>query len=372
MKKSKIPVREYTWLELLKQDFVYGIPLFYNGTPSSCASKHDKNLLYRGIIHRFPSFLRWKFAYLGERSRCTSGVRIEFTTDASAIKLLIKTKYMKHRENFSNMAQAAMDILVDGRFWALYYPRWKNLEKIYLPDDGMVHRISLVFPNYASIKLEKIILFNLTEFVHRSPEYLLNNRPIIHYGSSITQGGCSSRPALAFPHLLSETFCVNHINLGISGNARGEPEIADYVANFSNAILFILEWGANLLDLKWDDLLEQRYEKFWRTIHNSNPNTPILFVGLQNFSYDICGMLEIRMNIQKKREFIQKQALAACKEVNKNGLKLFDYIDGTTIINSSRLDLTIEGIHPNDKGHRAYAESMKCKIINLLGNHITA
>ncbi len=360
---------EFTWAQLLEQDYVFGIPSFFNGDFLPNTPRSDKKSIKRGLLHRFPRNLRQQFSYLHERSICTSGIRIEFTTDAKSIQIVSSHSKLKHRENYSNMAQACIDILVDGLFWTNYYTKWEDPEKIYLPEDGAMHRICLVFPNYARLRLKKIVLHEVSSVSQKTPSYLLENRPIVYYGSSITQGGCASRPALAYPHQLSETFCINYVNLAISGNARGEPELANYIAGFTHAALFILDWGANLLDPQDGDLLEHRYENFWRVIHEHNPNTPILFVGLQNFSHDLSSPPAFRKHIQKKRDFIKEKAIAACNEINQKS-KMFDYIDGTSIINAESLDLTLDGVHPSDRGHKTYAELLEWKIIDLLGNHV--
>lgn len=364
---------ELSWTQLLDQGYIFGIPSFYNGKFLSGISRKDVNGVKRGILHRFPYSLRRKFSYLYERSICTSGIRAEFVTDAKSIQIISELSKLKHRENYSNMAQACVDLLIDGKFWTNFYPKWDNPERIYLKDDGESHRVTFVFPTYARLRLRKLLFHDVTSITQKVPPFLLENRPIVYYGSSITQGGCASRPALAYAHRLSETFCINYVNLAISGNARGEPEIAKYISSFSHAAMFILDWGANLLDLQDGDLLEQRYESFWRTVHEKNPDTPILFVGLQNFSYDVSSDPAFRTHIQNKRDFIREKALAACNEVNKQKeRKIFDFIDGTTIINTSSLGLTLDGIHPSDTGHQTYAELLEWKIIDLLGNHVNS
>ncbi len=362
---------ELNWTQLLEQGYVFGIPSFFNHEFLSGTSRKDMNLIKRGIIHRFPQRLRHQFSYLRERSICTSGVRVEFVSDAKSMQIKSRLSKLKHRENYSNMAQACVDILIDGKFWTNFYPKWDNPKRIYLIDDATPHRITLVFPNYAGLRLHKLILHNLSSISQKTPSFLLENRPIVYYGSSITQGGCASRPALAYAHRLSETFCINYVNLAISGNARGEHALADYVASFSHAALFILDWGANLLIYNDIELLEKRYENFWRTIHTKNPDTPILFVGLQNYSIDVSSEPNFRKHVQEKRDFIKEKALAACNEVNQQKeQKIFDFIDGTSIISASSLDLTIDGVHPSDTGHRTYAELLEWKIIDLLGNHV--
>ena len=54
--------------------------------------------------------------------------------------------------------------------------------------------------------------------------------PLVFYGSSITQGGCASKPGNAFPAMVSHLLDRPHINLGFSGSCKGEEEMAAYLA----------------------------------------------------------------------------------------------------------------------------------------------
>jgi hypothetical protein len=47
-------------------------------------------------------------------------------------------------------------------------------------------------------------------------------KPIVFYGSSITQGGCASRPGMAYESIVSRRFDADYLNLGFSGSAKGE------------------------------------------------------------------------------------------------------------------------------------------------------
>jgi hypothetical protein len=53
--------------------------------------------------------------------------------------------------------------------------------------------------------------------------------PIVYYGSSITQGGCASRPGNNYQNIVTRALELDHINLGFSGSGRGEDEIVDYM-----------------------------------------------------------------------------------------------------------------------------------------------
>jgi hypothetical protein len=53
--------------------------------------------------------------------------------------------------------------------------------------------------------------------------------PILFYGTSITQGGCVSRPGMAYPSIISRKLDKPVINLGFSGNGRMDGNMADWI-----------------------------------------------------------------------------------------------------------------------------------------------
>ncbi len=55
--------------------------------------------------------------------------------------------------------------------------------------------------------------------------------PVVYYGSSITQGGCASRPGNSYQGFISRHLKADYINLGFSGNAKGEETMARYIAS---------------------------------------------------------------------------------------------------------------------------------------------
>ena len=55
-------------------------------------------------------------------------------------------------------------------------------------------------------------------------------RPVVFYGTSITHGGCASRPGMSYPAIISQRLDRPHINLGFSGNGRMEPEMGALIA----------------------------------------------------------------------------------------------------------------------------------------------
>jgi hypothetical protein len=96
---------------------------------------------------------------------------------------------------------------------------------------------------------------------------------LIFYGTSITQGGCASRPGMAMPAIVSRKLNRPIINLGFSGNGRMEPEIANLLSELNPAV-YILDpiWNMNV------KLVSERTEPFIHKIRESHPTTPIILV----------------------------------------------------------------------------------------------
>ena len=67
------------------------------------------------------------------------------------------------------------------------------------------------------------------------------------YGTSIAQGGCVSRPAMAWGTILQRALDLPLVNLGFSGNGRLEPEVLKYICQ-SDARLYILDCLPNILE----------------------------------------------------------------------------------------------------------------------------
>ena len=96
-------------------------------------------------------------------------------------------------------------------------------------------------------------------------------KPIVFYGTSITQGGCASRPGMVHTAILGRRLDRPVINLGFSGNGVMEPEIATLLAELDPAV-YVLDCLPNMTAAQ----VEQRVEPFVRTLRKAHPSTPIV------------------------------------------------------------------------------------------------
>ncbi len=83
------------------------------------------------------------------------------------------------------------------------------------------HYIEFYLPLYGNLNLKEIEVEGTIE----SPPPYRDPRPIIYYGSSITQGGCASRAGLSYQAMIERKLNLDFVNLGLSGNGRGDVVI---------------------------------------------------------------------------------------------------------------------------------------------------
>ena len=98
-------------------------------------------------------------------------------------------------------------------------------------------------------------------------------KPVVFYGTSITQGGCASRPGMAYPNQLSRMLDRQIINLGFSGNGQLDLEIAEVMADI-DASCFVMDCLPNVTVSQMDE----KYFRFLEIIREKKSDIPILLV----------------------------------------------------------------------------------------------
>ena len=122
-------------------------------------------------------------------------------------------------------------------------------------DKKTEREITINFPLYSSVA-DLYIGLDETAVLKKSLGYK-HKKPIVFYGSSITQGGCASRPGNAYESIISRALQTDYINLGFSGNAKAEDEIAQYIKDLDMSV-FIYDYDHNAPNLKHLEDTHQR------------------------------------------------------------------------------------------------------------------
>ena len=222
------------------------------------------------------------FPYVGE---CSAGLHIDFKTNARIIKVRWSVKYCDFPTNitFSNQSGLDLYILLGDKFRYVNTALGDMFEKDNvertLVNTGMgripggMNEYTLNLATYDEVtKLEIGIPENAKiESVPDKPDY------IAIYGTSITQGGCASRPGMIYSHMLRRELNEEIVNLGFSGSGLLQPEMTDILCKL-NPKLMIMDSLANMGSLKKEDFYE-RFEYFYTSFRKAHPKTPILFLG---------------------------------------------------------------------------------------------
>lgn len=170
-------------------------------------------------------------------------------------------------------------------------------------------------------------------------------RPIVFYGTSITQGGCASRAGMCHPALLGRWLDREVINLGFSGSGKMEPALADLVSEI-DASLFVLETLPNMTT----EMVKERVEPFVRTLRARHPRTPILLVE----------------NPLRDKKHPQNQALrAAFERLRAEGVTNLHCLPGEPQL-AGLENGTVDGVHPTDLGFLRMAQYYHPVVKDLL------
>ena len=132
---------------------------------------------------------------------------------------------------------------------------------------------TLYLPLYNSIKW---LVIEMPEESTLKPIPPRKEKPIIVYGTSIAQGGCASRPGLAWTNILERKLSAPVINLGFSGNGRLEKEVLDLITEI-DAQVYILDCLPNLMPQGISAAaLKQRLTAAVLQLRKARPTTPVL------------------------------------------------------------------------------------------------
>ncbi|MBT6729743.1 MAG: hydrolase [Cryomorphaceae bacterium] len=151
---------------------------------------------------------------------------------------------------------------------------FKNEYRLIDNMDNELREYRMFLPLYDGLKSIEIGIDN-SSFI-RKPK-TSEKKPIIFYGTSITQGATASRPGMAHTNIISRKLDRDVINFGFSGNGRMEQPISKLISE-SNPIFYVIECMPNMSP----DMITSNTIPLVDTIRNKHPNTPIILVDLFN------------------------------------------------------------------------------------------
>ncbi len=201
------------------------------------------------------------------------------------------------------------------------------------PTDGKWHTYTINMPLYDPVEEVYIGLAASAEL--DAPEAYTYEKPVLYYGSSITQGGCASRPGNAYQAMISRKLDGDFVNLGFSGSGRGEQVVCDYMASL-DPLVFVSDYDHNAPSVEH---LEATHYNMYETFRKAHPLTPYVMVSKPDF------------NPGTQDEARRAVILASYEKAVANGDKHVYFVDGARLFDGEFRDsCTVDGCHPNDLG----------------------
>jgi len=172
-------------------------------------------------------------------------------------------------------------------------------------------------------------------------------KPIVFYGTSIMQGACASRTGMAQSSIIGRRLDWPVINLGFSGNAKMEIEVARLLAEL-DPVVYVLDALPNCGAAE----VKERTEPLVLEIRKAHPETPIIMVEDRTYADSVWSATKLDRNVTSRREY-----KAAYERLLKAGVKGLTYVYGGQLLDENGED-TVDSSHPTDLGFDRYADIM--------------
>lgn len=296
-------------------------------------------------------------------SRHGTGVSITFATDASEIRVRwILADPQLVALHTATLACSGLDLYVQTpaggwrwvgvtreiqgveaeaalNTWGTLSPG-RKLCRVYLPLFNPVLRLEIGVPAGATL-----------EALPRPAA-----KPIAYYGTSIVHGAGVSRPGMSHVAILGRRLGYPILNLGFSGNALMEPELAGLLAELDPAC-YLLDAVPNM----GAALIDERAETFVRRLAAARPGAPIVLI--EDRTYPSAWLTPERAAENRHRRAASKRAWARLVAA---GIGPLHYVEGDALLGSDG-DGTNDGSHPNDLGASRMADALEPLLRRLLG-----
>jgi hypothetical protein len=252
-----------------------------------------------------------------------------------------------------------VDLYVHDTYWGTAVPDkdaapGKVYEHVYFKGQKRTMRdITIYLALYSPVKVMEIGLDENAELEAATPFAV--PAPVVFYGTSITQGGVASRPGMSYQAILGRRLNLNHVNLGFSGNGKGEAAVARAVAEI-DAAAFVLDFAQNNSDV---ESLASVYDPFIGILRERHPDTPIVAITPIYAASEASGSTRN----EQMRALIRK-VVSGRIAAGDTHLQL---LEGTDLLGPSRVDGVADGTHPNDLGFQWMAEGIAERLRKVLG-----
>ncbi|WKY43078.1 SGNH/GDSL hydrolase family protein [Eubacteriaceae bacterium ES2] len=292
---------------------------------------------------------------LNVNSRYSAGLKLCFKTNATRVTFRVLFRKRAILNHMSLKAISGIDVYVKYDKELIWLECFSSESSYSMIAKSVINLfegekvIEIFLPPFAQVESFEVGIDNNFSF---EQIYSSNEKVVLIYGSSITQGCAASRPSLSYTNLISRKTEMKVINMGFSESAKGEERIINYLSEIQPTV-FVMEYDHNAT-LKE---LDKTHKKAYTIFRNSNPNCLIIMLTR------LSGGLSIDSDEEEERIKIIRKTYECAINNNDNNIEI---IYGNKLINCNKEDFFVDDRHPNDRGMFEIANAI-CLVLKKRG-----
>lgn len=293
----------------------------------------------------------------------TAGAQIRFRSDSRTVAVRVRLTAPPGMDHMPATGQGGVDCYY-GRPGAYRYaatarpkPGACDYETVLFESQPRAARTFVLnLPLYDGVE-EILVGLERGARVLPPPAYESGGR-IVVYGTSITQGGCATRPGMAWTNILSRRINREFVNLGFSGSGKGEPEMARNIARIRRPTCFVLDYEANCVST---ERFRETLPEFVRILREAHPAAPVLVVSAIRYArdgFDPANRAQRLARLRFQRSLVER--------LRKAGDRQVFFVNGSGLLGTDYDECTVDGVHPTDLGFLRIADALEPAIRRVL------
>ena len=300
---------------------------------------------------------------LWERSQCRSGMAVRFATDSKKVAVRYNLLWNTHMVHMADTGLKGVDLyrLSDSGEWEYVntcrpYKSDSIQTKVFVENlKGDMREFMIYLPLYDGGNWLEVGVEQTATITKPNIDNPTTGKQVIFYGTSILQGGCSTRTGMCGTNIIQRDLGLECVNIGISGEGKMDFCMARAMAGIKDAVAFVIDPVPNCTEMMCDTLT---YD-FIKILRTMRPEVPVIMVEGPLYPYakfdSFFGNYLPKKNAAFYKNYLRLKAEDASNLYYVNCDNLYGGQEGT-----------VDGVHATDIGFLAYAKKLEPVIMQAL------
>lgn len=312
------------------------------------------------VYRRLPVKPQWPIrGAVDSLANSTAGGQIQFQSDSPKVLLRVKLRQASGMYHMPATGQSGFDLYVGEAAKQRYLKttsfdaKATDYEVTLFNGSKTKRHFTLNFPLYNGV--ESVELGVMAGATISPPLPYAHDGRIVVYGTSITQGGCAARPGMAYTNILSRRLNMEFVNLGFSGNGKGEPALAKLINQIDRKRLIVLDYEANA-----GESIRKTLGPFVDILRSQDKDISILVISKIRYAgelFDPAQLEKAQARAQFQADFVKARQAGGDSNIH--------FLDGGSLLGEHADECTVDGVHPTALGFMKMADGIESAIKTL-------